>query len=356
MTRPRSQTEIALINRFFQDYKINASIAERNSHVAGKSYIVMAINLGAGARIIAIESRLRELAETLSSHRGQPTPVRLRHMPLALELPHPNPEPAIPPPWPAIPPHTMLCGQTYSFGGAMAEETISLTTTPHTLIAGTTGSGKSVLLSTMLWSLVANTSPTDVRLVLIDLKNEDLVPFADLPHVETMATSLDDAAAAIASLYNIKEHRVRNRSRGQRIVLVIDELAELARFKEPMTQLSSILAIGRSKAINVVAATQKPLGAIVGSVAKANFTTRLVGRVMSPDDARVAAGISGIGAEFLPGRGAFLRIEGIEVRRFQSYWAQDIDARLTAVADRWTVQLPIHQEWIVSEERSLNEA
>jgi S-DNA-T family DNA segregation ATPase FtsK/SpoIIIE len=208
----------------------------------------------------------------------------------------------------------------------------------------------------MLWSLVANTSPTDVRLVLIDLKNEDLVPFTDLPHVETMATSLDDAATAIASLYNIKEHRVRNRNRGQRIVLVIDELAELARFKEPMAQLSSILAIGRSKAINVVAATQKPLGAIVGSVAKANFTTRLVGRVMSPDDARVAAGVSNIGAEFLPGRGAFLRVEGVEVRRFQSYWVQDIDARLTAVADRWTVQLPIHQEWIVSEERNLNEA
>ena len=349
MTRPRSHDEIALVNRFFKDYKINASIAERASHVAGKSYIVLAVNLGAGARIVAIESRLRELAEVLSIHRGEPTPVRLRRMPLALELPHPHPEPAIPPLWPVMRPHTMLCGQTYNFGGAMAEETIDLAATPHALIAGTTGSGKSVLLSTMLWSLVASTSPTEVRLVLVDLKNEDLVPFADLPHVETMATSQADAADAIAGLHGVKEHRVRSRSRGQRIVLVIDELAEMARSKEPMAQLSSILAIGRSKAINVVAATQKPLGAIVGSVAKANFTTRLVGRVMSPDDARVAAGVSGIGAEFLPGRGAFLRVEGMEVRRFQSYWIQDLDERMATVADRWTVQLPIRREWVVSE-------
>ena len=203
----------------------------------------------------------------------------------------------------------------------------------------------------MLWSLTANTSPTDLRLVLVDLKNEDLVPFASLPHTDILAASLPDAEEAIARLHDIKERRVRHRSRGERIVLVIDELAELARLKDPMRQLASILAIGRSKSINVLAATQKPLGAIVGSVAKANFTTRLVGRVMSGDDARVAAGVSGIGAEFLPGRGSFLRVEGhgrpaLPVlldtghRRAHGRRHRPLDD-----------PLPIRQEWVVAEEQ-----
>lgn len=347
----RASTEIALINQFFKDYRINASISESGSHVAGRSYIVLAIRLGAGARITAIEARLHEMAEIISAARGEATPVRLRRLPLALELPHPHPQPAIPDPALRIRPHTMLCGQTYAFDGSMSDELVDLTTTPHSLVAGTTGSGKSVLVATMLWSLTANTSPADLRLVLIDLKNEDLVPFAALPHTDVLAANLPDAEEAIARLHDIKERRVRQRSRGERIVLVIDELAELARLKDPMRQLASILAIGRSKSINVIAATQKPLGAIVGSVAKANFTTRLVGRVMSVDDARVAAGVSGVGAEFLPGRGSFLRVEGMDVRRFQSYWIPDIDERMNATIDRWTTQLPIHHAWMVAEEQ-----
>lgn len=348
----RAGNEIALVNRFFKDYRINASIHERSSHVAGRSYIVLSIALGAGARINAIEARLRELAEVLSAHRGEPTPVRLRQMPLALEIPHPHPEPVTPEHTMRLAPHTMLCGQAYAFDGSVADETVSLAATPHTLIAGTTGSGKSVLLSCMLWSLCANTSPADVRLILVDLKNEDLLPFADLPHVETFAGNVVDAEQAILWLDGEKDMRVRTRTRRQRIVLVIDELAELARLKAPMRQLASILAIGRSKNLNVIAATQKPLGAIVGSVAKANFTTRLVGRVMSPDDARVAGGVSGIGAEYLPGRGSFLRVEGMDIRRFQSYWIPEIDEYVATVRDRWCEQLPIRKEWIVKYEGS----
>jgi S-DNA-T family DNA segregation ATPase FtsK/SpoIIIE len=347
--RSRASAEIALVNQFFKDYRINASIAERASHVAGASYISLSVSLGAGASIRRIEGRLRELAEVLSAHRGQTTPVRLRQMPLALELPHPNPQPITPDSTVTVAPHTMLCGQSFDFSGRTSQEIVDLSATPHVLIAGATGSGKSVLMTTMLWSLTANTSPDDLRIVAIDLKNEDLVSFQDLPHIETFAASITAAEQAISWAYEIKEQRIRIRSRQsrQRILLVIDELAELARSKETMAALASILAIGRSKSIGVVAATQKPLGAIVGSVAKANFTARLVGRVMSHDDARVAAGISGTGAEHLPGRGAFLRIEGLDQRRFQSYWLPDLDARLDRVATRWVRQLPIHQQWII---------
>lgn len=346
--KSRAAIEVDLVNRFFKDYGINASIARRASYVAGQSYVALAVSLGAGASIRRIEMRLRELAETLSAHRGQPTPVRLRQMPLALEIPHPDPTPIIPDANPNIRPHVMLCGQTFAFDGSASQETIDLAATPHILIAGTTGSGKSVLLRTMLWSLTAATSPDELRIVAIDLKNEDLIPFEELPHVQTFAASLPDAEEAIAEVHDEKEQRIRSRQRRQRLVLVIDELAELARSKDAMQQLASILAIGRSKNINVVAATQKPLGAIVGSIAKAQFTTRLVGRVMSPDDSKVAAGIAGAGAEYLPGAGSFLRIEGGDPHRFQSYWIPDLDERMTHVVGSWTRQLPIQPAWIVT--------
>ncbi len=330
----KANEEIALINRFFKDYRINATVAESGSHVAGKSYIVFNIALKAGARIVAIESRPRELAEILSAYRGQPTPIRLRHMPLALEVPHPRPQP-VPMLNMVRPGHVMALGQSYAFDGMISEEQIDLARTPHMLIAGATGSGKSVLLTAMLASLCMATDPEELALICVDLKNEDLTPFAPLPHVMYMATNPEAARNAIGLVHAIKERRVEHNERGRRIVLVIDELAELARDKVCMQLLSSILAIGRSKSINVLAATQKPLGAIVGSVAKANFTCRLIGRVMSPDDSRVAAGISGVGAEYLPGQGAFLRVEGMNVRRFQGYYISDVDGLLRQVNDSW---------------------
>ena len=339
MKTNKAGEEIALINRFFKDYGINAAVSETGSHVAGRSYIVFNVSLRAGARITAIESRLRELAEILSAYRGQPTPIRLRHMPLALEVPHPRPQP-VPLVKQARPPHTMALGQSYGFDGSIIEEAIDLVRTPHTLIAGATGSGKSVLLTAMLCSLTMYTRPQDLHLICVDMKNEDLVPFTTLPHTTYMATDSVGAQEAIDLVHYEKEQRVRNNRKGTRMVLVIDELAELARMKPVMQQLASILAIGRSKNINVLAATQKPLGAIVGSVAKANFTSRLIGRVMSPDDSRVAAGISGVGAEYLPGQGAFLRVEGMDVKRFQAYYVEP-DAWIQPIMDRWYQQMPL---------------
>lgn len=350
MTRKsRAQEEIALINGFFRDYRINAQIAESASHVAGQAYIVMVVSLRAGGRINMLEARLPELAELLSAYRGQPTPVRLRRLPLSLEIPHPEAAPVLPPLDVTLKPHTLLCGLSYGFDGAEKQEIIDLSRAPHTLIAGTTGSGKSVLMSGLLWSLTKFTSPEQVRLVIIDLKNEDLLPFVSLPHTMHFASTTAEAEDEIGRVWMEKERRIKNRERRQRWVLVIDELAELSSSKGAMKQIASILAIGRSKSINVIAATQKPLSDIVGSVAKANFTVRLVGRMMSADDSKVAAGVAGVGAEYLPGAGAFVRVEGMDVTRFQAYWLDNIDERMRIVSDDWYRQLPLHQEWVVGD-------
>lgn len=331
--------EISLINRFFTDYRVRAEVRSELSFVAGKSFVVFGIRLGPGTRIVTIENCLRELAERLSLYRNQATAVRLRQMPLALEVPHPNAEPLLIDPQLSLEPHAMLLGKSYTFAGEQTE-LVNLYDTPHILIAGTTGSGKSNLLTTMLYTLCRFTSPAEVNLVLIDLKNEDLQPFVGLPHVSTAAMSIGAASEAISWVLDEKDRRVKDRHRGeQRLVLVIDELAEMTRIKGAMQQLASVLAIGRSKRINVIAATQKPIASVVGSTNKANFTLRLVGRVLSADDSRVAAGQSGTGAEFLPGKGSFLRVDGAEVRRFQAHYLEDAESYVEPVKMQWHEQL-----------------
>jgi DNA segregation ATPase FtsK/SpoIIIE-like protein len=78
--------------------------------------------------------------------------------------------------------------------------------------------------------------------------------------------------------------------------------------------------MGRSLNINIIAATQHPLASVIGSLLKANFTARVVGRVLSNDASKVAAGMPKLGAEYLPGKGSFLLIEGGRIVRLQGYF------------------------------------
>jgi DNA segregation ATPase FtsK/SpoIIIE, S-DNA-T family len=338
------ENEVKLINRLLKEHKIDAAI-DRNAILdPGQSFLVYGIKLGPGTRIMAIEQRLREIGEAIGTLRRKATPVRLRTMPLGLELPHPNQAPllltdaAL-----RLPVHTSALGRSFDYAGSR-NETVDFTTAAHVLIAGTTGSGKSTLLTSMLISLCANTSPADLQLILVDLKNEDLVPFAGLPHVRMFANSPERAETALNWMHAEKDNRVEGgRQRYQRWVLVIDELAEMTHLAGGQSELGSVLSIGRSKSLNVLAATQKPTSAVVGSVAKGNFTTRLVGRVLSADDSRVASGQPAVGAHLLPGNGSFLRVDGPEVRRLQGYYLthDDIDHHVERICARWQQQAPL---------------
>lgn len=353
MSKPSAlETEIALIEKFLKDYGIWATINKSTSFVAGRSFAVLALNLGAGVRISSIETRMPELSEALSAYRGKATPVRLRRLPLSIEVPHPKAEPLFPT-WESLhlPAHCLLAGKSYGYDGAK-DEVIDLDGSPHVLVAGTTGSGKSRLLELLIYSFMLNTSPADAQFIFIDLKNEDLVQFGNMPHTRAMALSLDDAIEEIYQVHNIKDARVKSGAgEYRRLILVIDELAELSTSKGAMERLSRILAIGRSKNINVIAATQKPTAKIVGSVAKSNFTVRLVGKVLSPSDAEVATGMSGSGAHFLPGNGSFLNAKADRMGRFQAYLLTD-DSDLAQLRQeqrgvtRAEVRQAISERWI----------
>lgn len=329
--------EVAAINKTFQGRTLDAGTRPAWTVVAGRSYIAYGLKLGPAVLPQQIENMLPKLTEALSALRRRPTDVRLRRKPLALEVSHPFPAPLD---WQraqtALQPDTMLTGRNYS-GGEPCDDTLCFDDTPHVLIAGTTGSGKSTLLRMMVATLALNTSPDSLRLYLVDLKNEDLLPFRRLPHVETTAITRAQAMDVVRYMHAEKNRRVlEGKAQGPRCVLVVDELAQIAD-KSTLLLLDETLAVARSKRINAIFATQKPTVDVVGRLGKANLTTRLVGRVTTSDEATTAAGRGETGAHLLPGRGAFLRIEGADVTRLQAYWLDDdgTESMVDAAVTRW---------------------
>jgi S-DNA-T family DNA segregation ATPase FtsK/SpoIIIE len=236
----------------------------------------------------------------------------------------------------AAPPNTALLGVDTT--GEVLLLRIDSPDVAHILLAGTTGSGKTALLRTLLLTLAMFNRPGHLQLVLIDPKGK-LAPLAALPHTWRGLGCISDPADAVlvlAGLVAEMERRDRAGSTLPRIVLVIDELADLMQSGGPAVgeHLLRLTQRGRESGIDVIAATQKPAAALVGSLVKANFPVRLVGSVVSTDDAKVASGVGGTGAERLLGRGDFLCIVKGDQIRFQAAYisASEIPALITAIS------------------------
>lgn len=212
----------------------------------------------------------------------------------------------------------------------------------HILVSGTTGSGKTVLLKDIVLSLAMSNRPGSIQMVLIDPKGSALGAFGSLPHLaRPVIRDGDEVVEALQSLVRLMERRdgqeqdglppstVREAKSNSRVVVVIDELADLMMtggqdVQKPLTRL---LQRGRGAGIHVVAATQKPTAAVLGSLLKANFPVRLVGKVGSATDARVASGWSGTGAERLQGRGDFVAVAEGRLMRFQAAYVSPDEIR-----------------------------
>ena len=196
----------------------------------------------------------------------------------------------------------------------------------HVMVAGTTGSGKTVLLKTIALSLAWQNPQRWLQVVLIDPKGRGLAPLASLPHCLTgLISDHNDAVDWLGYLVDLMEERDREGSAEPTLIVVVDELAELLQQGgQVMNDLLIRLAQrGREAGIHLICGTQKPSASVVGSLLKANFPVRLVGRVVSADDARVAAGIGGTGAERLSSAGDFVAVAGGQVTRFQAAYLSD---------------------------------
>ena len=185
---------------------------------------------------------------------------------------------------------------------------ITADTVTHILVAGTTGSGKTVLMRGMIMSMALLSRPCDLGLLLIDPAQAGYRPFRGLPHlVRPVIADVPQALAALSWLVGLMEQR---RQAKPRLVLFVDELADLCMVtRDAVTLLTRLLQRGRQAGIHVVAATQRPTAQVIGGLVKGNFPVRIVGNVASPEDAKIAAGVKGTGAERLLGRGDFLLIE-----------------------------------------------
>lgn len=208
---------------------------------------------------------------------------------------------------------------------------------PHLLIAGTTGSGKSVLLNVILESISAQNSAKELQLVLIDPKRVELAGFADLAHVEGNKTITDgyEASIKLQSIMNevenryellrksktkdIEKYNAKAKTKLPRIVVVIDEYADFmlqpkvnkSKKKddrpEPINaeiSITRLAAMGRAAGVHIILATQRPSVDVVTGLIKANFPTRIALTTSSVTDSRIILDESG--AEKLTGRGDLL--------------------------------------------------
>jgi DNA segregation ATPase FtsK/SpoIIIE, S-DNA-T family len=205
----------------------------------------------------------------------------------------------------------------------------------HVLVAGITGSGKTELMRTLILSLALTNRQAKLQLALIDPKRRGFAPLSGLPHViDDVAAAPDAIRALLHRLIAEMERRDHDNISSPHIVIVVDELLDILAMdeaggrgggKEIEAALTRIAQRGREAGLHLVAGTQKPAASALGPMLKASFPTRLVGRVGSPEDARVATGLSGSGAEKLLGRGDFLAVAAGQTVRFQAAWtsAQD---------------------------------
>lgn len=199
---------------------------------------------------------------------------------------------------------------------------------PHLLIAGTTGSGKSVCIAALTTCLVMNNSPEDLRLVMIDPKMVELIRFNGLPHlygnVETKlerilgvlrwaVTEMDRRYKLLEvthsrnlDTYNRKIRKHKGEEILPHIVILIDELADLMMSAPEQTEpaLIRLAQMARATGIHLIVATQRPSTDVVTGLIKANFPARLSFAVASGVDSRVILDIAG--AETLLGHGDML--------------------------------------------------
>ncbi len=274
-----------------------------------------------GARISTIQGLAEELATALDAPSVR---VARQGAALQVEVPRDNAQPVrLLPLFEGlrdIPDATAVLG--LADDGAPLLIRLTSPDVAHILVAGTTGSGKTALLRTMVLSLaMRHPARHELQLVLVDPKGRAFGEMEGLPQLaRPVVTRVEEALEALGSLVRLMERRDEEGQSRPVVVTFIDELTDLMMVggRETEVRLTRLLQRGREAGIHIVAATQKPTAAVIGSLVKANFPVRLVGKVTSAEDARVASGWKATGAERLLGRGDFIAVAEGRLHRFQA--------------------------------------
>lgn len=272
-------------------------------------------------------------------------------------------------------------GQNVSGNAVVAD----LAAMPHLLIAGATGSGKSVCVNALISCLLISNTPDDLRLIMVDPKRVELTGYNGIPHLlAPVVVELEKVVAVLqwvtremdmryrklaeAGCRNIQEFNARSASHGEKklpfLVVIIDELADLMMMSPDETErtITRLAQLARATGIHLVIATQRPSVDVVTGLIKANFPARVAFAVASGVDSRVI--LDQPGAERLLGRGDMLfqapdapapvRLQGVyvsdnETFNLVSYWqafagkAQPAATVAGGIVDAIPSDLPLKQ-------------
>ena len=335
----------SIIEKTLDSFGVQARVAEVNGGPAVTQY---ALEISAGTKISKIANLQHDLALSLATPTGTvrvEAPIPGKSL-VGIEVPNRSLE--------VVGLKHVLSSDEMSkhkskLAVALGRDTsskpmiVDIDRMPHCLIAGTTGSGKSIMLNAVITSLLFRNSPDELKLILIDPKRVELTNFNGIPHLltpvitepEKILSSLKWAMAEMDRRYKLFQSvGVRNISGYNEmsgfqalpyIVIIVDELADLMMFApvEIEDAITRIAQLARATGIHLVVATQRPSVDVITGLIKANIPCRIAFNVSSMIDSRVI--LDGPGAEKLLGRGdmLFLPPDASKPMRIQGVFVQD---------------------------------
>ncbi len=230
---------------------------------------------------------------------------------------------------------------------------------PHILIAGSTGTGKSVCLNAILASILLRATPDDLRMILIDPKKVELNHYEGIPHLLTpVVTNMKNASAVLANVVremesryelmgkdrarNLRDWNETRASRGDKqiptILVLIDELADLMMVSPAEVEDAIIRLAQKSRAVGIhlVLATQRPSVDVITGMIKANVPSRIAFAVSSQVDSRVVLDATGAESLLGPGDMLFRPIGTSRLQRLQGAYVSEEE--ILAITDHWRRQ------------------
>lgn len=364
----------AVIESTLESFGITARVTEVNCGPAVTQY---AIAIGSGTKLSKVTALANDLALALAAPTGQiriEAPIPGRSL-VGIEIPNRSPE--------FVTLRTMLQSEqmkkahsklAVALGLNVAGEpvVVDVARMPHALIAGATGSGKSVAINTFISSILFRATPNEVKFIMVDPKRVELTQYNDIPHLLTpvitdpskVVSALKWATAEMDSRYKLfAEVGVRNIEGYNElagfqsmhyIVIVIDELADIMLFAPAEVEecITRIAQMARAVGIHLLLATQRPSVNVITGLIKANIPTRIAFNVSSMIDSRVI--LDSPGAEKLLGKGDMLYIPPDQAKptRVQGTYVSDGEIRKMIAAIKEQGQKPTYSEEITTKYQS----
>lgn len=359
-----------VIENTLDSFGIQAKVAEVNYGPAVTQY---ALEITKGTRLSKITSLSTDLALALAAPTGQiriEAPIAGRSL-VGIEVPNHSAE--------FVTLKEMLASKTMKKHKSKLAVALGIDVTgnpiiadiasmPHVLIAGATGSGKSVAINAFMSSILFRASPAEVKFILVDPKRVELTGYNDIPHLLTpVIVEPNKVVSALKWAVNLMEQRYKqlaevgvkniesyNELAGlaamPNVLIVIDELADVMLFSpaEVEESVTRIAQMARAVGIHLVLSTQRPSVDVITGLIKANIPCRIAFNVSSQTDSRVI--LDGPGAEKLLGRGDMLYLppDRAKPMRIQGTFISDRETRALTEFLRSQGQKPDYQEEITT--------